>query len=145
MRPAVGSDPPPCGGTRVGVVQASSDSFLQRSSLQIRCPGYRVRLPALPTLGRDAARTVQTLAVRGELVTRQPIPLQPRTAWRAIRDGQATLLTERFATAALTSARALAAVRDLHPTPPPPQHSARSEPARQRHLSQTLDQRGASR
>jgi len=105
----------------------------------------RALLTALPTLGRDAARTVQTLAVRGELVTRQPIPLQPRTAWRAIGDEQATLLTERFATAALTSARALAAVRDLHPTPPPPQHSARSEPARQRHLSQTLDQRGASR
>lgn len=105
----------------------------------------RALLTALPVLGRDAARTVQTLARRGALVTRQRIPLQPRTAWRAITDEHADALTERFGTAALTSSRALAAVRDLRRTSAPPQESLPREQVLQRHLSRSLEQRGVSR
>lgn len=101
-------------------------------------------LTALPALGRDAARTVQTLTRRGGLVTRQPVPLQPRTAWHPITEAQASTLTERFGSAALLSSRALATVRDLHrmdttATAPRPHK------ARQRQLSQSLEQRGLGR
>jgi hypothetical protein len=105
----------------------------------------RALLTALPALGRDAARTVQTLARRGGLVTRQPIPLQPRTAWRAITDEHAAALTERFGTAALTSSRALAAVRDLQRPSAPPREALPREQVLQRHLSHSLEQQGAAR
>lgn len=100
-------------------------------------------LTALPAVGRDAARTVHTLARRGGLVTRQPIPLQPRTAWRPINDEHTAALTERFGTAALTSARALAAVRDLH-GPGTGQASFRNDQVRQRQVFASLE-RGVSR
>jgi hypothetical protein len=105
----------------------------------------RALLTALPAFGRDAARTVQTLAQHGALVTRQPVPLQPRTAWRPISDEHAANLTEQFTTAALASSRALAAVRELQPTnAPPPVRTLRPELALQRHHSASLEQRGES-
>lgn len=101
-------------------------------------------LTALPALGHDAARTVQTLARRGGLVTRQPVPLQPRTAWRPINDQHAATLTERFGTAGLTSSRAVDAVRDLQRTGAR-QSLERRDEVRQRQLAQSLERRGASR
>jgi hypothetical protein len=72
-------------------VRASSsvmrlDSFLQRSSLQIRCPGYRVRLPSLPRwrlrhidprLVGGRARKLPLDVVSGDGVRLGPLPLRP--------------------------------------------------------------------
>lgn len=102
-------------------------------------------LTALPALGQNAARTVQTLARRGGLVTRQPVPLQPRTAWRPISDEHAAAVTEQFGTAALRSSLALDAVRDLQRMATSHQPAVRREQSRQRHLSQSLEQREAAR
>jgi hypothetical protein len=102
-------------------------------------------LTARPSFGRDAARTVQTLARRGGLVTRQRIPLQTRTAWRPINDEHVDVLTERFGTAALTSARALSAVRDLQRTPVAPGASLQDQRSLQQRRSQSREQQVLSR
>jgi hypothetical protein len=68
---------------------------------------------ALPALGRDAARTVETLAAHGDLVTLQPIPLQTRKAWRPIGIEHADTIADRFSAAADASARTNTALRDL--------------------------------
>jgi hypothetical protein len=73
----------------------------------------RALATALPALGRDAARTVETLASRGDLVTRQPIPLQARNTWRPITAEHAETIASRFNAAARASSRAAAALRDL--------------------------------
>jgi len=81
----------------------------------------------LPALGRDAARTVQALADRGDLVTLQPIPLQTRAGWRAITPQQTTAISTRFTHAAEASSRATAAVQDVHRSQPGPSTSARGQ------------------
>jgi len=88
----------------------------------------------LPRIGRDAARTVELLAARGDLLTLQPIPLQTRKAWRPITPEQGQVLVARFTHAADASARAAAAIQDLH-RPSARAHEPRSHEPRERQLA----------
>lgn len=96
---------------------------------------------ALPSLGRDAARTVEALADRGDLVTLQPIPLQPRNAWRPITSEHSDAIAARFRNAADASSRAATAIHDLDRPRDEPQ---RAPGARQRAL-QAERARGVAR
>lgn len=100
---------------------------------------------ALPTLGREAARTIDALAERGDLVTRQPIPLQPRTAWRPITPAHGTEIAERFRTAARTATNTSAAVRELRRGNTPGRSQTSRRAPRQRLESRSPESPGLSR
>ena len=70
---------------------------------------------ALPRLGRDAAAAVLHLAVRGDLVTPQRVPCQPRVAWMPIPYELAAEVASRFTAASQASSTGLTAMRDLRP------------------------------
>lgn len=70
-------------------------------------PQQRALLTVLPSMGTDAAHTVEHLAGRAELVTLQRPPLATRHEWRPILPDHATAIANRFATAAAASRHAV--------------------------------------